>query len=120
MNVGQAAESSANAAGYALWAQPSICVSYDSSQPCTMALTLRWSAPAAAVVCVREANASVTLHCWEAARSGSVALSYANTQDVTYQLVTHEGAVLANCRFKVINRDLRSSRSRRRHVWSIL
>jgi hypothetical protein len=71
-------------------------------------------------VCLRETGEDAALHCWEAARGGSVALSYSNTQDMTYQLVALDGRLLATCDIKVINRDLRSSRSRRRHVWSIL
>jgi hypothetical protein len=119
MNAGQAAEN-AGVASYTLNTQPSICVSYDSSQPCTMAMTISWTAPTDTAVCLHEADETEALHCWDAARSGSVELSYADTQDVTYQLVALDGRLLATCEIKVINRDLRSSRSRRRHVWSIL
>ncbi|MDR0779290.1 MAG: DUF3019 domain-containing protein [Pseudomonadales bacterium] len=116
MNAGQAAD----VAGYTMNARPSICVSYHSEQPCTMATTVNWTAPQDSAVCLRNANDSETLHCWEAARGGSVALSYADTQDVTYQLVALDGTLLATCTIKVINRDVRTSRSRRRHVWSLL
>jgi hypothetical protein len=85
-----------------------------------MAMTVSWTAPQDSAVCLREADESEALHCWDAARSGSVELSYSNTEDVTYQLVALDGTLLATCEIKVINRDMRSSRSRRRHVWSIL
>jgi len=106
--------------GYALKTQPSICVSYDSSVPCTMAMAVSWTAPREEAVCLYEVGETEALHCWEPARSGSVELSYSDTEDVTYQLQALDGTVLATSEIKVINRDLRSSRNRRRHVWSIL
>jgi hypothetical protein len=114
------AQDNADTAGYEVRTQPSICVSYDSTQACTMAFTVSWVAPHESAVCLREADEAEPLHCWDPARSGSIELSYSDTQDVTYQLVALDGTLLATTEIKVINRDLRSSRSRRRHVWSIL
>lgn len=116
---GQASESSAPE--YTLLVRPSICVSYDSEAPCTMSMQVSWEGEAPADVCLRDALATPMLHCWQDTDRGSVAIDYANTVDVRYQLVeeTSQG-VLAEAEVKVINRDLRDSRKRRRHVWSIL
>jgi len=72
-------------------------------------------------VCLRDEMLAPVLYCWENASEGTVEVDYANTTDVLYQLIeeTTQG-VLAEAEVKVINRDLRSSRKRRRHVWSIL
>ena len=107
-------------AGFRLSVRPSICVSYDGAVPCTMAMEVSWEGNRAVDVCLHAA-ADDPLHCWQASRSGRVELTHADTVDVLYQLIEQEGqAVLAEAEIKVINRDLRSSRKRRRHVWSIL
>lgn len=106
---------------YRLLVRPSICVSYDSEAPCTMSMQVSWEGSDPADVCLRETSVEPLLHCWENSRAGSVQLDYANTVDVLYQLVEESSlGVLAEAEIKVINRDLRSSRKRRRHVWSIL
>ena len=116
---GEASES--NAPAYRLFVRPSICVSYDSSAPCTMSMQVSWEGEAPADVCLRDAVAPPMLHCWQDTNRGSVAIDYANTVDVRYQLVEESSqGVLAEAEVKVINRDLRDSRKRRRHVWSIL
>jgi len=120
VSASMAADKASDVAGDEVRTQHSICVSYDSSQPCTIAMMVSWIAPEERAVCLREADEGEPLHCWDTARSGSIELSYSNTQDVTYQLVALDGSLLATTEIKVINRDLRSSRSRRRHVWSIL
>ncbi|MES2624131.1 MAG: DUF3019 domain-containing protein [Pseudomonadota bacterium] len=101
--------------------RPSICVSYDSTQPCTMAMEVSWEGQAMADVCLRGVMISPMLACWKNARDGNITLDYANTADMVYQLVEEATqGLLAEAEVKVINRDLRSSRKRRRHVWSIL
>ncbi len=106
---------------YRLQVRPSICVSYDSTQPCTMTMEVTWNGEAAADVCLRDAMLTPVLRCWKNAREGNMALDYSNMSDMLYQLVEEATqSVLAETRVKVINRDLRSSRKRRRHVWSIL
>jgi hypothetical protein len=116
---GKASES--DAPEFRLFVRPSICVSYDSEEPCTMSMEVRWEGEAPADVCLRDAEAPPMLHCWQDSARGRVEIDYANTIDVRYQLV-EEGSlgVLAEAEVKVINRDLRDSRKRRRHVWSIL
>jgi hypothetical protein len=108
-------------AAWRLYVRPSICVSYNRDEPCTMSMQVSWEGESPADVCLRDAIAPPLLHCWEDTRSGSVAIAYANTSDVLYQLVEEATqGVLAEAEIKVINRDLRDSRKRRRHVWSIL
>lgn len=86
-----------------------------------MSMQVSWEGAAAADVCLRDAVLAPMLHCWENSNRGSVAIAYANTIDVRYQLVEETSlGVLAEAEVKVINRDLRDSRKRRRHVWSIL
>jgi hypothetical protein len=117
--MGQASEEPAP--GYKLSVRPSICVSYDSAEPCLMSMQVSWEGEAVADVCLRDALLTPMLHCWENSDRGSVAIDYANTEDVRYQLVEESSlGVLAEAEVKVINRDLRDSRKRRRHVWSIL
>jgi len=117
--AGQASENRSPV--YKLHVRPSICVSYDSEAPCMMSMQVSWEGEAPADVCLRDAIATPMLHCWQNSNRGSVAIDYANTADVRYQLVEESSlGVLAEAEIKVINRDLRDSRKRRRHVWSIL
>lgn len=111
----------AGADGYVLRVRPSICVSYNSDEPCRMALQVSWEGPARPELCLRELLRDPLLQCWQNTQSGSMDVEFANTVDVSYQLedgVT--SGALAESSVKVINRDLRTSRKRRRHVWSIL
>ena len=86
-----------------------------------MAMEVSWQGGNAADVCLRDAAAAEALQCWEDASRGSMEIVHANENDVLYQLVDElSQGVLAEAEVKVINRDLRSSRKRRRHVWSIL
>lgn len=109
------------ATGYVLEVQPSICVSYDSEEPCMMSMQVSWQGSGAAEVCLRELLRDPMLQCWQNATNGSIELSFVNAEDVQYQLQDAESdSPLAVADVKVINRDLRNSRKRRRHVWSIL
>jgi hypothetical protein len=106
---------------YRLHVRPSICVSYDSAEPCTMAMEVSWEGEGMTNVCLRDEMLTPVLYCWKNASAGTIAVDYANTTDVMYQLIEETTlGVLAEAEVKVINRDLRSSRKRRRHVWSIL
>ncbi|MES2603689.1 MAG: DUF3019 domain-containing protein [Pseudomonadota bacterium] len=110
-------------AAYSLQVRPSICVSYNSDEPCTMALRVSWQGPPSAEVCLHELMRDPLLQCWQNSANGNLELNFANSGDVQYQL-QQGNAVPANpvavADVKVINRDLRNSRKRRRHVWSIL
>lgn len=106
---------------YRLQVRPSICVSYDSQAPCRMSMAVSWESNRTADVCLLQALRDEPLACWDNAREGSTEVQYADTSDVQYRLVdARSRAVLAETDVVVINRDLRSSRKRRRHVWSIL
>lgn len=106
---------------YSLSVRPSICVSYNSDEPCTMSVEAEWQGNAPADICLREGQIVAPLHCWKDSASGSVELEYSSSVDGLYQLIEEASpGVLAETEIKVINRDLRSSRKRRRHVWSIL
>lgn len=117
------AADSSTAGAYSMQVRPSICVSYNSDEPCTMALRVSWQGPSAAEVCLHELMRDPLLQCWQNSNNGNLDLNFANTGDVQYQL--QQGSVatanpVAAADVKVINRDLRNSRKRRRHVWSIL
>lgn len=106
---------------FELKVRPSICVSYDSAAPCVMSMQVSWVGSRMADVCLREAEDAVPLRCWDDAREGQHEVQYADTTDVYYSLVdASTQSVLAETEVVVINRDLRDSRKRRRHVWSIL
>lgn len=106
---------------FELKVRPSICVSYDSASPCVMSMQLSWASPRIADVCLREAQREAPLRCWDDALGGQHEIQYADTVDSRYWLVdANTQLVLAETEVVVINRDLRDSRKRRRHVWSIL
>jgi len=106
---------------FELKVRPSICVSYDSASPCVMSMEVSWAGTRMADVCLREETNATPLRCWDDAREGRHEVQYADTTDVHYSLVdANTESVLAESEVVVINRDLRDSRKRRRHVWSIL
>src|SRR5687768_10160660 len=100
INASLASEKSASP--YRLRVRPSICVSYDSTQPCIMAMEVTWEGDVQADVCLRDPMITPMLFCWKNAREGSISLDYANTTDMVYQLVeeTSQG-VLAETQVKV-------------------
>ena len=106
---------------YTLQIRPSICVSYNSEEPCTMLLHISWQGASRQAVCLKTSTEAVFIRCWDGVLSGSMELPWENSGDVVYQLVSMQNnRVLADAEVLVINRDLRDSRRRRRHVWSIL
>jgi Protein of unknown function (DUF3019) len=106
---------------FRLQVRPSICVSYDNETPCRMSMQVSWEATVVSDVCLLQTEQQEPLACWDNASSGATEVQYADTRDVQYVLVTAISRdVLAEADVVVINRDLRSSRKRRRHVWSIL
>jgi hypothetical protein len=105
---------------YKLEANPSVCISYDREQPCTMPLHIRWQGPTSEELCLQELLKDPLLQCWHQQQQGAVDLQFSNTTDVGYRLQDQRTATtVADTSVKVINRDLRNSRKRRRHVWSI-
>ena len=110
-----------DAGEFHLQVRPSICVSYDNEAPCRMSMQVSWQANMTRDVCLLQTGREDALACCDNAREGSTEVQYADTNDVQYQLVDAKSrGILAEADVVVINRDLRSSRKRRRHVWSIL
>lgn len=106
---------------YQLSIRPSICVSYDNEAPCEMMLNISWRGGNGAPVCLNTAAEPSPISCWENTLSGELEVPYAQNTNSVYQLVDREdNRVLADAEVQVISRDLRDSRQRRRHVWSIL
>ncbi len=111
------AETSRN---YTLEVQPSICVTHGSDEPCQMQLTVAWQGESHDV-CLHIAGSDTALHCWESTSQGSVELAFHSADDITLQLVRASGGqVLQETQITVVSRDVRDTRRRRRHVWSIL
>lgn len=106
---------------YTMEVQPSICVTHSSDQPCQMQLTVVWQAERPTDVCLHLAGNAVALHCWDSASEGSVVLAFRSAENITLQLWPESGGhVLEETLINVVSRDVRDSRRRRRHVWSIL
>lgn len=106
---------------YELLIRPSICVSYDSEDPCVMMLNISWAGGSGEPVCLKTAADDEYITCWSNQATGDTEQPYENSANVVYQLVSmHNNRVLAEAEVQVISRDLRDSRRRRRHVWSIL
>jgi hypothetical protein len=122
LSAGPEAGASENPPGdFRLVVRPSICVSYDSEAPCEMAMQISWEGMRPVDVCLKESLREPDIFCWQNARTGSVVVAYSDSSDVLYQLVEESSSfVLAEAEVIIINRDLRSARKRRRHVWSIL
>jgi hypothetical protein len=118
LSVAMGAASDAN---YELQIRPSICVSYDSGEPCVMMLNISWAGGAGEAVCLNTAADAAYLTCWNNQVAGETELPYEDSGNVVYQLVSMQNnRILAEAEVQVISRDLRDSRRRRRHVWSIL
>ena len=106
---------------YELNIRPSICVSYDSEEPCVMMLSISWAGGTGEPVCLKTAAEPAFITCWSNQVAGETEQPYENSTNVVYQLVSMQNSrVLADAEVQVISRDLRDSRRRRRHVWSIL
>ena len=108
-------------AGFDLQVKPQVCVTLDADSPCTMQLQVSWSADTASDVCLRLAQTSAMLECWQQASSGSFDMDFARQTDAVFQLLDADSeAVLQEAGVSVVSRDLRDTRRRRRHVWSLL
>jgi len=105
---------------YSLQAMPTICVTRDSEEVCTMQLEIRWRGPTTNTVCLHGADSNVPLRCWQDKDEGQVNLAFRSANDVTLQLLSADGLVLRQVSISVVSRDVRDTRRRRRHVWSIL
>lgn len=101
--------------------RPRVCVRLASEETCAMHLQIRWQAEHERDVCLRFAGDENSLQCWQAQRQGVWEMSFERDNNTTVQLVDPVSeAVLLESLIPVISRDLRDTRRRRRHVWSIL
>ena len=106
---------------YALRIRPSICVSYDSEALCTMMLEISWVGGNGEPVCLNTTADDNYITCWSDQVSGAIEQPYEHSGNVVYQLVSMQNnRILADAEVQVISRDLRDTRRRHRHVWSIL
>ena len=111
----------ANDDNFELRIRPSICVSFDSEAPCSMLLNISWTGGNGEPVCLNTRMEEAWLACWSDAMAGETELPHANSGNVVYQLVSMQNnRILADAEVQVISRDLRDTRRRHRHVWSIL
>lgn len=106
---------------YALHVRPRVCVTFTSDSLCAMELEVTWSAPVLADVCLKIKEANATLQCWQQQRTGDFTVALARDSNAMLQLLDASlETVLNEVEITVVSRDLRDSRRRRRHVWSIL
>lgn len=86
-----------------------------------MQLEVTWSAPEATDVCLKLAHATDLLRCWQSQRTGAYAVQVENSSNTVVQLLdANSSVVLSEAEVTLVSRDLRDSRRRRRHVWSII
>lgn len=107
--------------GMTLEVRPRVCVLMAGEESCSMQLQVRWTAPQETDICLRFAGEEQALQCWQSQRQGAWNMPVAREQNTTVQLVDPgTDAVLLESLIPVLTRELRDSRKRRRHVWSIL
>lgn len=101
--------------------QPNICVSHGEEGPCNMAVSISWNARTPGDVCIKLKSMETALRCWRGASSGMVETEFNSGENETILLQsTGDGTVLVEKEITVVSRNLRDTRRRRRHVWSIL
>lgn len=116
-------QSAAATAGssYDLRVRPRVCVVLGDESSCTMLMAVTWSAPVQSDVCLKLAQEAEVLQCWEQQRVGEYEFEFRHGSNAVVQLLDAvSNAVLSEAEVSVVSRDLRDSRRRRRHVWSII
>jgi hypothetical protein len=103
-----------------LHAQPRICVVPAGEQSCSLQLQVTWTSVTPRNVCLQLHGQSTTLQCWQAQQSGDFSMMLAQTENILIQLLDAQNfEVLSEVGIPVIKRDLRDTRRRRRHAWSV-
>jgi len=103
-----------------LRAQPRICVMTPSEQLCSMQMLVSWTAVSDIDVCLKFPEQAEALHCWQAQQQGEFSVSVSREENVSVQLLDAQtNRILSEVEIPVIKRDLRDTRRRRRHAWSI-
>ena len=101
--------------------RPRLCVLAPGESLCTMQFAVTWTASIATDVCLKIAGEIAPLQCWEAQRAGQFELSLARRATTVVELRdANSDVLLLEEQIPIISRDLRDTRTRRRHVWSIL
>jgi hypothetical protein len=107
-------------AGVTLEARPQLCVIAPGEELCIAQMHLQWTAAIERDVCIGFAHQSEFLQCWEGEQRGEHRVDLAHNDNITVRLHdAQSGQVLAELDIPVIKRDLRDTRRRRRHAWSI-
>lgn len=118
---GQSQVVSAAESLYELQVRPRVCVTLASDSLCAMELEVSWSAPVLADVCLKLRDDDSALQCWQQQRSGEFAVTLERDSNAMLQLLDASlQTVLNEVEITVVSRDLKDSRRRRRHAWSIL
>ena len=100
--------------------QPRLCVMTAADEVCVMQLQVVWTTVVERNVCLHLPDQQQTLPCWQAQQAGEFSLTIARAENVSVQLLDEQTReVLSEVEIPVIQRDLRDTRRRRRHAWSI-
>lgn len=109
------------AGGFAMQVRPRLCVLTPGESVCVMQFSVTWSAPAATDVCLTLAGDLIPLQCWQSQRDGEFEMRVERRDSTLVQLRdANNDALLLEEQIPIISRDLRDTRTRRRHAWSIL
>jgi hypothetical protein len=100
---------------------PKLCVKPVGNELCAMQISATWTASTAMDVCLRFGEETEPLQCWQSQRQGELSVATEREGNTAVQLLdAHTLAVLSAVEISVIERDVRDTRRRRRHAWSIL
>jgi len=103
-----------------LQAQPRLCVVPVGEQSCSLKLQVSWTSATFRDVCLHLNGQPESLQCWQAQQAGTFSVALTQTQNILIQLLDAENLeVLSEVGIPVITRDLRDTRRRRRHAWSV-
>lgn len=106
---------------FELQVRPRVCITLESDSSCPMLLAVTWSGPVAADVCLKLEDSDSMLQCWQQQRAGEFELELVRSSNAVVQLLdSASNTILDEAEVTIVSRDLRESRRRRRHVWSII
>ncbi len=107
--------------GFAMQVRPRLCVLSPGESVCVMQFSVIWSATTATDVCLTFAGELEALRCWQQEREGEFEMKVERRQSALVQLrEANSDTLLLEEHIPIISRDMRDTRSRRRHAWSIL
>lgn len=107
--------------GFTMQVRPRLCVLSPGEDVCVMQFSVTWSARAAADVCLTLAGELEPLRCWQERSEGGFEMQIERRESALVQLrEANSDTLLLEEQIPIISRDMRDTRSRRRHAWSIL